>query len=147
MDRLSTKHGPRVDDQLKHELRALEQGSPAESRVEEGREQEAPADGEPTATSRPELDRYRGLGPDAATARRELSRHLGLHSFPARREALIEHARADGAADAVLDALRGLPADREFGTVYDVGEALGLESEERAPAGRIASPDADEPVA
>jgi hypothetical protein len=147
MDRLSTKHGPRVDDQLKHELGALTQGAPAESRVEEEREQEAPSDGEPTATTRPERDEFLGLGADAATARREISRHLGLHAFPGQRDALVEHARGEGAGDAVLDALRGLPADREFATVYDVTETLGLHAEERAPAGRTAPPDADDPVA
>jgi len=37
MQRNSTKHGPRLDEEMK----------PAESRVEEWREQEDPADGEP----------------------------------------------------------------------------------------------------
>ncbi len=147
MDRLSTKHGPRVDDQLKHELGAMTQGAPAESRVEEEREQEAPSDGEPTATSRPERDDFYGLGPDAPTARREISRHLGLHVFPAGRDALIDQARTEGAGEQVIDALRNLPTDREFATVYDVTETLGLHAEERAPVGRTAPPDADDPVA
>lgn len=135
MERVSTKHGPRVDDQLKHEVDGLITGSPVEPRVEEFREQEAPADGEPGATSRLDDERLLGLGPDVASARRELSRFLGLHAFPAARDALVEHARTDGATDTVLAALSRLPAGR-FETVYDVAEALGLHDEARAPSGR-----------
>jgi hypothetical protein len=146
MDR-STKHSPRVDDQLKHETEALVRGAPVEARVEEDREQEAPADGEPTATVFPEREEFYGLGADAPTARRELSRHLGLHAFPATKQSLLERAEAEFAPEAVLQALRALPDDREFHTVYDVADALGLHAEERAPAGRHAPPDADRPVA
>lgn len=147
MDRLSTKHGARVDEELKHELGSLQQGAGGEARVEEDREPGAPpADGEPTPTSRPELERFLGLGADAATARRELSRHLGLHAFPARRDALLDHARDQSAPQAVLDALQTLPADAEYHTVYDVADALGLEAETRLPAGRSAPDDADDPI-
>ena len=39
MERGSDKHSPRVDEELEHETRSLEQGAPIESRVEEYREQ------------------------------------------------------------------------------------------------------------
>src|SRR5438270_13264847 len=40
MERSSDKHAPRVDDELKHELRSIVQGSPVEARADEAPEQE-----------------------------------------------------------------------------------------------------------
>src|SRR5947209_6743758 len=48
MERNSDKHSPRVDEQLKHDVQSIVRGSPVEARAEEAREQEGPADGEPT---------------------------------------------------------------------------------------------------
>jgi Protein of unknown function (DUF2795) len=45
-ERGSDKHGPRLDDDLHDGTRSLEQGAPVETRVEEAREQEGPADRE-----------------------------------------------------------------------------------------------------
>lgn len=38
MERGSDKHGPKVDDQMKEEVRPIEQGAPVPSRVEDERE-------------------------------------------------------------------------------------------------------------
>ena len=46
MGRESAKHGPRADDELKHELRGMLQGN-RPSRVEEWRDPEPPADDDP----------------------------------------------------------------------------------------------------
>jgi hypothetical protein len=146
MDRLSTKHGARVDDQLKQEVDALTKGAPAEPGVEQFRGPEGPADGE-LDPARLEQDDLLGLGPDAATARRELSRFLGLHAFPGDRDALIERAREAHATEVVLSALQRLPAGAQFDTAYDVAETLGLHEEDRLPAGRKPPPDADDPLA
>ena len=48
MERGSDKHSPMLDEALKHDTASLTGGSPTESRSEEFREQEGPADGEPT---------------------------------------------------------------------------------------------------
>jgi hypothetical protein len=151
MDRISAKHNPRLDDELKHEVDGLVKGAPTEPRVEEFREQEGPADGEPNPSVIPESDRYLGLGPDAPAARREVSRFLGLHAFPGDRDQLVERARDAQATDAVLAALQQLPAGRPFDTMYDIAEALGLigddPGDERVPLGRKPPADADDPVA
>ena len=47
MERRSTKHGPRLDDELKREVQSLERGAPVEAHKEEFREHEGPGDGEP----------------------------------------------------------------------------------------------------
>jgi hypothetical protein len=44
--------------------------------------------------------------------------------FPARRDDLVERARANGAEGEVLDRLRAMP-DQEFGTMADVMKAYG----------------------
>ena len=41
---------------------------------------------------------------------------------------------------------RSLPAGQQFDTVYDVSETLGLHEEDRLPAGRKPSDDADDPL-
>jgi hypothetical protein len=51
VERGSDKHGPRVDEELQHEVRSLEQGAPVEARAEEFREQEGPGDDQPTPES------------------------------------------------------------------------------------------------
>jgi hypothetical protein len=127
MERISSKHSPRVDDQLEHELEPLER-SAHESRVEEFREQEPAGDYEPEAGGplAPEgAEGWRVLGHDPVTARRELSRHLDRSTFPAEREALLAEAEDNDAPQEVLDVLRALPAGITFTNLYEVWQALG----------------------
>jgi Protein of unknown function (DUF2795) len=125
----SSKHSPRLDDELKKELGSLTHGAPAESRKEEWREQEGAADGEREPSAR--TGDPSSLGPDNETARAELSRHLRLSAFPGDREALLAEAEQNDASEAVLEAIRWLP-DGTFPTLYDVWEALGGEIEHTA---------------
>jgi hypothetical protein len=127
MERDSTKHSPRVDEELKKEVGSLTHGSPVESHKEEWREQEGGGDGdrEPSARTAGPHD----LGPDNETARAELSRHLRLSAFPGDRDALLAEAEQNDAPGPVLEALRRLPDGPTFATVYDVWEALGGEVE------------------
>jgi uncharacterized protein DUF2795 len=123
MERQSTKHGPRLDEELKRETQSLERGAPVEAHVEEEQEHEPAADGEPEPSARPAPPG--ALGPDERTARTELSRHLRPSVFPAARESLIDEAAENDAPELVLAALRRLPAGVTFATVYDVWESLG----------------------
>jgi hypothetical protein len=122
MRRTSTKHGPRLDDAMQAETRPLEQGAPAEPRVEEWREHEPLDDG----TDEPESseDRTTALGDDPAQARRELSRHLRLGVFPADRDTLVAEAVSQHAPPAVLAVLRTLPQGESYATVHEVWAAL-----------------------
>ncbi len=129
MERDSTKHGPRLDDELKKEVRSLTHGAPSESRKEEWREQEGAADDEREPSSR--TGDPQTLGPSNQTARAELSRHLRLAAFPGSRDSLLAEAAATGAPEQVLRALRRLPEQR-YATVYEVWEALGGEIEHMA---------------
>lgn len=135
MERSSDKHASRVDDELKQELRSIVQGSPVESRADEAREQEGPADGEPTPDALLTGDRPSrtpdALGHDEVEARADLARHLQPSVFPAGRDSLAASARTSGAPDELVEALRGLP-DGTFDHLEAVWEALGGRVEYRA---------------
>jgi hypothetical protein len=135
MERSSDKHTPRVDDELKHELRSIVQGAPVEARADESREQEGPADGEPTPdallTGGAPSATPDALTHDEVEARAELARHLQPSAFPADRAALIESARFSRAPDELIDRLGGLP-DGTFDHLEAVWEALGGRVEYRA---------------
>jgi hypothetical protein len=122
MTRESTKHGPKLDDAMKHETRSLEQGAPVESRVQESRESEGPGDLERDVDARTAPPG--ALGSDSVEARRELSRHLRLSAFPADQADLLAEAEQQNAPEPVLAVLRTLPSDTTFETVHEVWAAL-----------------------
>ena len=133
MERGSNKHSPRVDEQLDHETRSLQQGSPVESRVEEHREQEGPGDGQPTPDARLAGGRATAasLDLDDAETRADIARFLNPSSFPADRETLLADAEANHATESVLERLQALPAGRRYENVQDVWSALGGTVEHR----------------
>ncbi len=118
----SSKHSPRLDEELKREVGSLTHGSPSESRKEEWHEQDGAADGEREPSSR--TGDPGALGPDNETARAELSRHLRPSAFPGDRDSPLAEAGSNRAPATVLSTLRRLP-DGGYATVYDVWEALG----------------------
>jgi uncharacterized protein DUF2795 len=123
VERGSTHHSPRMDDELERETESLVRGSPVESRAEEWRQQEGPAEGEP--------------GPDAHVSvddielRSLLAISLRPSAFPGNRDRLVTVAQEERAEDRVLGWLQSLPADVEFVNVEQVWEALGGEYERR----------------
>jgi hypothetical protein len=130
--RESTKHGPKLDDAMKHETRPLEQGAPIESRAQPSREAEGPADLERDVDSRTAPPG--ALGSDPVEARRELSRHLRMTAFPADRAGLLAEAEEQQATEPVLAALRTLPDDQTYETVHEVWAALVGEEDPREAA-------------
>lgn len=126
-ERGSDKHGPRLDDDLHDDTRSLEQGAPVEARVEEEREQEGPADDQPTPDARLSGGRATAasLDLDDAEARADLARFLNPSSFPADREALLADATGNQAPAQVLERIQALPAGQTFQNVQEVWVALG----------------------
>jgi Protein of unknown function (DUF2795) len=122
MMRDTTKHGPRLDEQLKRETRSLEQGAPLEPRAQEWREHEPSGELDRDVDTRPRAPGT--LGSDEVEARRELSRHLRARVFPADRTALLAEAEEQQAPQAVSDALSHLPADVVYATVHEVWAGL-----------------------
>jgi hypothetical protein len=132
-ERGSDKHGPRLDDDLHSGTRSLEQAAPVEARVEEAREQEGPAAGQPTPDARLAGGRATAasLDLDDAEARADLARFLTPSAFPADREALLADATGNHAPEVVLERIQALPAGRTFENVQDVWAALGGTVEHR----------------
>jgi hypothetical protein len=116
-----------ADEALKHDTASLSRGAPSEARSEEFREQEGPADGEPTPDARlrggAELPGV-GLSLDDINGRAELARYLEHRRFPARPDELAAHARERFAPDSVVAQLEAAP-DRVYETVSEVWVALG----------------------
>jgi hypothetical protein len=116
-----------VDEALKHDTASVSHGSPLEARSEEFREQEGPAEGEPTPDalihSNAEIPGL-GLSLDDINGRAELARYLAHRVFPARPGELAAHARERHAPDAVVALLERAP-DRVYETVAELWVALG----------------------
>lgn len=134
MERGSDKHGSRLDEDLKQATRSVVQGS-TEARADENREQEGPADGEPTPDARIAggVLQTNDAFPtdDELEARTDLARHLDPSVFPADREALVASARRNFAPDWVVESLGVLSPDQTYPNTEAVWEALGGSREER----------------
>jgi hypothetical protein len=123
MERQSTHHSPRVDEEMERETRSLTQGAPIEAREPAWRMMEAPADGEPL--------------PDAVVSMNEielrslLAASLRPSAFPGDREVLLKVAGEEHADQLVVDLLYALPPDKVFATPEAVWEQLGGKVEVR----------------
>lgn len=132
MERGSDKHGPRLDEALEAETRAM-MTSGRDTRSEEWNS------AEPSGEDQPDVDRapagtLTGGVPDGLTAedveqRSELATYLGKEIWPAGRQELIAKAREQSAPDRVSDLVARLP-DREFVNLQDAWTALAGGHEE-----------------
>jgi hypothetical protein len=116
-ERGSTRHSARVDEELQGEVESLVRGAPVEARVEESRQMEPAAEGEPNPDGITTVD--------DVELRSLLAVSLRPSAFPGDRARLLEVATEEHAEDRVLEWLAFLPAAHEFDTVQSVWEALG----------------------
>lgn len=128
----STKHNPRLDEELEHEIQGMIK-SGRTSRAEEWRDAEPVAEGDPDIDSDPAGTLVggtpAGMDADAVVARAELARWLDRADFPSTGAELVEAALDHRAPDAVADELRRLPEGQSFERVGDVVRALGYPTE------------------
>ena len=128
----STKHSPRVDEELEHEIQGMLKAGHA-TRSEEFREVEPVAEGEPDTATSPNSTLIGGvpvgMTEDAVVARAELARWLVRADFPATGPELVEAARDHRAPDAVADELAKLPDGETYERIGDVVRALGYPTE------------------
>lgn len=128
MERGNTTHGPRLDDEMRHETDSLTQGAPVEAHAEEVLLKEGSGEDEPQPTTfvgHRDDGRAPGLTPDQVEARSTIARWLHRADFPAVREQLIGAAIDAEAPGVVVDRLRDLPVGREFDSFGEVWQATG----------------------
>ncbi|MGW0193878.1 DUF2795 domain-containing protein [Nonomuraea sp. NPDC003201] len=129
----SDKHGPRLDDQQKHETEGMVRGG-GPTHAEEWKEPEPmPAPGEEPAKPYPpghEPGTPSGITQQGADIRSDLAKWLSDAHWPAKPDDLVRHTDSAGAPDLVVDMVRSLP-DRQYRNVADVAKALGLGVEKR----------------
>ncbi len=128
----STKHNPRLDEEMQHEIQGLLKGGRA-TRAEEWREVEPQAEGDPDVDRVPD-GAYTGgtpvgMDPDAVAARAELARWMTRADFPSTGPDLVEAARDHRAPDAVVAELERLPEGETYERIGDVVRALGYPTE------------------
>jgi hypothetical protein len=126
MERGSSKHSPRVDEQMSQEVRGAVQGI-TEARAEEWKMAEPSGEDQPEATGMTNAE-----SPDDLS---RFGRYIGLSAMPGDREALIRSAEVLTAPDDVLADLQRLPDGVIYHTVTEIWAALG-----RGPAERSTGP-------
>ncbi|MCG5216323.1 DUF2795 domain-containing protein [Streptosporangium sp. KLBMP 9127] len=130
MERGSAKHGPRIDEQQKHESEGIVRGG-GPTHAEEGKQPEptkGPAEeslGTPPRPPGHEPGTAAGISPADVERRSNLAKWLSDADFPANKAALLAHAERSGAPDPVLEAVGSLP-EMHYSNVSEVAQALGL---------------------
>jgi hypothetical protein len=133
MDRGSSKHGPRLDEQMDHEVRGIVQGG-VNTRAEEPNDPEPAGEDQPDATWEGAGSHTGGAPPgmtyEEVEQRSRLGRYIPRASLPGNRKALLAGARALNAPEDVLQRIAKLPPDTEFVTVSEIWAALGYHNED-----------------
>ncbi|MGW4793666.1 DUF2795 domain-containing protein [Nonomuraea sp. MG754425] len=133
IERGSDKHGPRLDDQQKHETEGMIRGC-GTTHAEEWKEPEAmPAPGEESLRPYPpghEPGVPEGMTRRGVDLRSDLAKWLSDTHWPASKSELRSRAHRSGAPDPVIDLVESLP-ERGFRNMADVAKALGLGVEKR----------------
>ncbi len=128
----STKHSPRLDEELEHEIQGMIRGG-SSTRAEEWRDPEPVAEGDPDVDRAPNGTLVGGtpvgMDADAVARRAELARWLTRAAFPGTRTDLVEAALDNRAPDAVVAELERLPEGETYERIGDVVRALGYPTE------------------
>jgi hypothetical protein len=134
IDRGSSKHGPRLDEEMQHEVRPVIQ-SGVDSRAEEWRDPEPPGEDQPNPSWAPTGYERAGAPPGMTPAeveqRSRLGRYIPLRALPGTRDRLLVAAGEMHAPDDILAELARLPEGESYRTVYEIWVALGHHTEPR----------------
>ena len=128
VERGSDKHGPRQDEQLKHETEGLVRSGHG-THAEEWKDPEPAGEDQPDADRAPDSTMPGGT-PDGMDAedvegRSEIASYLGKDSYPMVREQVINLAIDRQAPTRIVDLCRQLPSGREFHNVNEIWAAVG----------------------
>jgi len=124
----SSKHGPRVDDEMNRAVRSVVQGS-TEARAEERLMAEPAGEDQPDPMSVPEGDGGTGAPRGGSSIELEqfsrFGRYIGPAALPGDRRALRASAQTLGAPDDVMEELDRLPKGVTYETVAQIWAGLG----------------------
>ncbi|MFF0720052.1 DUF2795 domain-containing protein [Verrucosispora sp. NA02020] len=134
MERGSSKHAPRVDEQMEQEVSGLVQGpGTGGSRVDESRVPEPAGEDQPETTTvvggETRSGTPQGMTSGDVEARSRLGRFITMTALPGDRAALLANARENEAPDDLLAELERLPEGTRYQTVSEVWAALGHKNE------------------
>jgi Protein of unknown function (DUF2795) len=128
MERGSSKHSPRVDEQMASEVRGTVQGV-AGARAEEWKMAEPSGEDQPQTSLVPEQEIVRGevtgVGSQSGEEFSRFGSYIGMSALPGNREALLKSAGDLEAPDDIVDALNQLPPDTTYRNLAEVWHALG----------------------
>src|SRR4051812_10711682 len=126
MDRGSSKHSPRVDDQMAAEVRGTVQGT-AGGRAEEWKMAEPSGEDQPQVSLVPEQEYVRGepagVGSPEGEAFSRFGSYIGLSALPGDRAALLKSAHDLEAPDDVVARIETLPEGTTFQNVAEAWRA------------------------
>lgn len=129
MERGSSQHTPRVDDQLAHETRSLTEGEPIEAHSRDDLLQEDPPE---HTGNRPDVaEPTDDVDPDELDLRARLAASLRPSAFPADRDRLLAVAYEEQAPEEVTRLLERLPQGTVWPNVEEVWTAAGGHTEGR----------------
>jgi hypothetical protein len=127
MERGSSKHGPRLDEELEREVRGLVQAD-REVRQEEWKSSEPPGEDQPEVDRAPATTLTGGVPQGLTEAdvegRAELSAVLGMSIWPADVTMIRARAREVHAPDRTFELIDRLPDGRAWQNVAEVWEEL-----------------------
>ena len=133
MERGSSKHSPRVDEQLDQEVEGM-MTAERPTRAEEWKEAE-PAGEDQADPGRLEVpDEYQpavpdGMTPEGVELRSQLAMALPRAAFPADKAGLMAHLEGGNAPDRIRQLVRQLPSGETYHQVGEVVRALGVHEE------------------
>lgn len=118
---------------MDREVQGHTRGGPSGSRTTEWRDQEGVDEEAGSASWLPEGVHPQGAEPpltgEEVEARSRLGRAIPRSVLPADRKALLAAVDGPEVPQDIRDELARLPAERTFGTVYEIWEALGHRNE------------------
>jgi hypothetical protein len=133
MERGSSKHSARLDDEMEHEVEGM-MTAERPTRAEEWKEAEPAGEdqADPGRLGEP-ADRQPGvppgMTPEDVELRSELGEHLPRSVFPTDESGLLAHLVDTNAPDRLRQLVRQLPSGRTYDRLSEVVQALGLHEE------------------
>ena len=128
MERGSDKVSPRADEELKHQTQGLVRSGHT-THAEEWKDPEPVGEDQPDADRVPDGTLHggvpEGMSADDIDGRAELAGYIGKAAYPLVRAQVLDLVIEGSAPTRVIDLVRGLPSDRQFGNVNELWTALG----------------------